>query len=274
MPFPVLYLFSDFLYFVLYYVIRYRKKVVLQNLRNAFPGKTDKEINRICKGFFHHLCDMMLEVIKLLTISKKSILKHCHFDPVSKALLEKLAKEDKSIILVMGHIGNWEWAGHPYSLLLKHQLYVLYHPVANKYFDKLMYRIRTKNGTKLIPMNSAYKEMLRHKDELTTTVFIADQTPQPKSAHWTTFLNQETPVFKGTEVIAKKMNFAVVYGRVKKVKRGYYEMSAELLTENPASLPDGQLTEMHTKRLEQDILAQPETWLWSHKRWKHKRPIS
>lgn len=273
LPFPILFLLSDFFYFVLYYVVGYRKKVVLQNLRNAFPDKSDAEITRLCKDFFHYLCDLILEVVKMITIGKKAILKHCRFEPASKALLEKLASENKSIILVMGHIGNWEWAGHPYSLLLKHQLNVIYHPVANKYFDRLMYRTRTKNGTKLIPMNNAYKEMLLHKNELTTTVFLADQTPQPNNAYWMTFLSQDTPVFKGTEIIAKKIGIAVVYACVKRVKRGYYDMYAELLTEDPASLPNGVLTEMHTKRLERDILAQPETWLWSHKRWKHKRPV-
>jgi KDO2-lipid IV(A) lauroyltransferase len=274
LPFPLLFLLSDFLYFVLYYVIGYRKKIVVQNLRNAFPDKTDKEINRICKNFFHYLCDLVLETLKMLTISKEGILKHCRFDPASKALLEKLADEQKSFILVMGHLGNWEWSGHPFSLLLKHKLYVLYHPIGNKYFDRLMYHIRTRNGTKLIPMSQAYKEMLLHKNELTSTAFIADQTPQPQNGYWTTFLNQDTPIFKGTEIIAKKMNRAVVYASVKRVKRGYYDMYATLLTDNPASLPDGQLSEMHTRKLEQDIIAQPETWLWSHRRWKHKRPVN
>ena len=273
LPFPVLFLLSDFLYFLIYYVAGYRKKVVLENLRNAFPEKSDKEIKRICKDFFQYLCDLMLETLKMLTISTNGILEHCKFAPGSKEVFDKLADENKSLILVMGHVGNWEWSGHPFSLLLRHQLYVLYHPLANKYFDRLMYHIRTQNGTKMMPMRNAYKEMLLHKNELTATAFIADQTPQPNNAYWIKFLNQDTPVFKGTEVIAKKMNLAVVYACVKRVKRGYYEMHAELLTEDPASLPDGKLSEMHTTRLEQDILAQPETWLWSHRRWKHKKPV-
>jgi Kdo2-lipid IVA lauroyltransferase/acyltransferase len=274
LPFPVLYVFSDFLYLVIYYVIGYRKKVVLENMRNAFPEKSDAEIRRICKEFFKYLCDLVLETIKTMTISKKEIISHCRFDPASFDLLSRLAGENKSIIMVMGHYGNWEWAGHPYSLLLKKfQLFVLYHPVENKHFDKLMYDIRTRNGTKLIDMKHTYKEMLAHRNEVTTTVFIADQTPQPSSAYWTTFLNQETPVFKGSEVIARKLNLPVVYAYMKRVKRGYYEMFAELLTENPAAMADGELTELHTKRLEQQIMAQPETWLWSHRRWKHKRPV-
>lgn len=274
LPFPVLYLLSDFVYFILYYLTGYRKKVVLQNLRNSFPNKTDAEINRLCKDFFHYLCDLMLETIKTLTITPESMLKHCRFNPAALTLFNKLAEEQKSIILVMGHWGNWEWSGHPCSLLLKQQLYVLYHPIANKYFDRLMYHIRTRTGTKLIPMKAAYKEMLNHRNELTATAFIADQTPQPNSAYWTTFLNQDTPVFKGTEVIAKKLNYPVVYASIKKVKRGYYEMFAEVLVANPATTADGEISELHTRRLEQDILAQPATWLWSHRRWKHKRPAT
>lgn len=274
LPFPVLYLLSDFLFVIIYYVTGYRKRVVMQNMRNAFPDKTEKELNRLCKDFFHYLCDLILETLKTLTISKKAILEHCKFDPKSFALFEQLAKDNQSVILVIGHFGNWEWSGHPCSLLLKQQMYVLYHPVANKYFDRLMYHIRTRTGTKLMPMQTAYKEMLKHRDELTITAFIADQTPQPKGAYWTTFLNQDTPVFKGTEVISKKLNMPVVYATIRKVKRGYYEMFAEILVADPSKTAEGEISELHTRRLERNILSQPETWLWSHRRWKHKRPTS
>ncbi len=273
LPFPVLYLLSDFLYVIIYYVTGYRKKVVMQNMRNAFPEKTEKELNRLCKDFFHYLCDLILETLKTLTISKEAIIEHCKFDPKSFALFEQLAKDNQSVILVIGHFGNWEWSGHPCSLLLKHQMYVLYHPVANKYFDKLMYHIRTRTGTKMMPMRTAFKEMLQHRNELTITAFIADQTPQPNGAYWTTFLNQDTPVYKGTEVISKKLNMPVVYASIRKVKRGYYEMFAEILVADPSKTAEGEISELHTRRLEQDILSKPETWLWSHRRWKHKRPI-
>ena len=274
LPFAVLYLFSDLLFLILFRCVGYRKKVVLQNLRNAFPGKTDEEINVICKAFYHNLCDFMVETFKILTISKKGILERCKFNPESLAVFSKYADEGKSVIMVMGHMGNWEWAGHPFSLLCRQRLVVLYHPLANKYFDRLMYRMRGRFGTRMIPMKTAFKHMLAHKNELTATVFISDQTPMPENAYWTTFLNQNTPVFKGTEVIAKKMNLPVVYCCVKKVKRGYYEMFTETLVENPAATGDGEISEMHTRRLEQDIIAQPESWLWSHKRWKYKKPVN
>jgi len=274
LPFAVLYLFSDLLFLILFRCVGYRKKVVRQNLRNAFPGKTDEEINVICKAFYHNLCDFMVETFKILTISKKGILERCKFNPESLAVFSKYADEGKSVIMVMGHMGNWEWAGHQFSLLCRQRLVVLYHPLANKYFDRLMYRMRGRFGTRMIPMKTAFKHMLAHKNELTATVFISDQTPMPENAYWTTFLNQNTPVFKGTEVIAKKMNLPVVYCCVKKVKRGYYEMFTETLVENPAATGDGEISEMHTRRLEQDIIAQPESWLWSHKRWKYKKPVN
>jgi len=274
LPFAVLYLFSDLLFLILFRCVGYRKKVVRQNLRNAFPGKTDEEINVICKAFYHNLCDFMVETFKILTISKKGILERCKFNPESLAVFSKYADEGKSVIMVMGHMGNWEWAGHPFSLLCRQRLVVLYHPLANKYFDRLMYRMRGRFGTRMIPMKTAFKHMLAHKNELTATVFISDQTTMPENAYWTTFLNQNTPVFKGTEVIAKKMNLPVVYCCVKKVKRGYYEMFTETLVENPAATGDGEISEMHTRRLEQDIIAQPESWLWSHKRWKYKKPVN
>jgi len=271
LPFPVLYLFSDVLCFILYTCIGYRKEVVLDNLRSSFPEKPKEDLEKISRAFYHNLCDFMVETFKILTISKKGIIRHCAFTNQCLAVFARYASEGKSVIMVMGHMGNWEWAGHPFSLLCRQQLVVLYHPLSNKYFDSLMKHMRGRFGTRMIPMNTAFRQMLAHKNELTATVFISDQTPMPESAWWTTFLNQETAVFKGTEVIARKLNIPVVYCCVRKLKRGYYEMHAETLVENPGSTKDGEITEMHTKRLEQDIIAQPESWLWSHRRWKHKR---
>lgn len=271
LPFPALYAVSDGLYLLLYRVLGYRKDVVLANLRNSFPDKTDEEIQRIAKNYYKYLCDLFLETFKTLTINKKTMLKHCYFNPKAKALFDKLAEENKSIILVLGHLGNWEWAGNTVSLQLKQQLYVIYHPISNKYFDWLMYKMRTRFGTKLIAMKDTFREMLENRAELNATAFIADQTPAPESAYWTTFLNQDTPVFKGTELIARKINYPVVYATVKRVKRGEYELLAEMLCEVPKATTEGEISELHTRKLERDIIAQPEIWLWSHRRWKHKR---
>lgn len=271
LPFPVLYLLSDGIYFLLYYVSGYRKKVVEENLRNAFPEKSDREIEKISREFYRYLCDLFLETFKTLTISKKKMVNHCSFHPDTVALFEQLAADRKSAILVMGHKGNWEWAGNTFSILCPQQLYVIYHPLANPHFNGLIYKMRTRFGTRLIAMQDTFRDMLANRKEVNATAFIADQTPHPQNAHWMTFLQQDTPVFKGTEKIAQKMNQPVVYVSVQRIKRGYYTVGAELLFSQPAGIPDGEITEAHTRKLEEDIIAQPATWLWSHRRWKHKR---
>ncbi len=273
LPFPVFYLVCDGFYFFIFYVLGYRKKVVLQNLRNSFPEKSEKEINRLCKDFYHYLCDLFPETFKTLTIGKQSMLKRCTLDPNAKEIFDRYYSEGKSIMLVMGHYGNWEWAGNTFSLTCKQKLYVIYHPLSNKYFNGLIYRMRTRFGTGLIAMKDTYKDMVNHKETITATAFIADQTPRPDNAFWTTFLNQDTPVFWGTEKIARKIDFPVVYISVHRVKRGYYTINAEVLSEHPRATGDGEISAMHTARLEEDIRRQPEIWLWTHKRWKHKRPI-
>lgn len=271
LPFPLLYLLSDFFYFIIYTVAGYRKGVVLTNLRNSFPDKTEAEITQLSKDYYHYLCDITLETFKTLTISKEKMLKHCEFDESALNIFKNLSDQNKSAILTMGHLGNWEWAGNSFSLLCPQQLFVIYHPLTNKYFDGLIYRMRTRFGTGLIPMNSVFKDMLRNRSKSTVTAFISDQTPSPENAHWMIFLNQETPVFKGTEVIAKKLDYPVVYATIKRTGRGYYKVFAEVLVEHPKETKEDYITELHTRRLEQDIINWPEIWIWSHRRWKHKR---
>lgn len=271
LPSPLLYIVSDFFYLILFYLVGYRKKVVFRNLRNAFPEKSEKELKCIAKKYFKYFCDLLLETFKTLTISHANALKHCSFTPEAILLFNKYYEQKKNIIVVMGHHGNWEWGGNTFSLMLKNQLYVIYHPLTNSYFDKLIYRMRTRFGTKLIEMKNTFKDMLRDKHIISATAFIADQTSAPESAYWTKFLNQDTPVFRGVEKIAQKLNYPVVFLAINRVSRGYYVMNAETLFENPATTADGEISEAHTKRLEQEIINQPETWLWSHRRWKHKQ---
>ena len=271
-PFPFYYGLSDLMFFFLYTVFGYRKKVVMTNLRNSFPEKSEAELKAIMRKYYSYLCDITLETFKTLVISKKAALKRCKLKPEALELFNKYADEGKSIIIVMGHFGNWEWGGNTFSLLCKQQLYVIYHPLTNPYFNKLIYDMRMRFGTKLIDMKDTFKDMVKARNEVNATAFIADQTPHPENAYWTTFLNQDTPVFKGTEKIAQKMNYPVVYLTINRLKRGYYEISAETLFENPKDTVEGEISEAHTKKLEKDIIAQPEIWLWSHRRWKHKRP--
>ena len=271
LPFSVLYALSDGMYFLIYQVLGYRKDVVLDNLRKSFPQKTDEEIVEISKKYYRHLCDLFLETFKTLTITNRKMLKHCRVSKDAKDLFDNVAAENRNVILVMGHNGNWEWGGNSFSIECQQQLFVIYHPLSNKYFDGLMYKMRSRFGTKLIPMKDTFKAMVSNKSGLNATAFIADQTPAPDNAYWTNFLNQDTPVFWGTEKISKKMNYPVIYVNIEKYKRGHYELLAEMLCENPKETGEGEITELFTRRLEQDIIAQPETWLWSHRRWKHKR---
>jgi KDO2-lipid IV(A) lauroyltransferase len=275
LPFPLLYLVSDGLYFIGFYIVGYRKKVVYTNLKNSFPEKSEKELRRLQKQYYHYLCDLVLETFKTLSIRPSKMLKRCTIKPEAGKLLDALYDENRNIILVMGHYGNWEWAGIAFSKTRKHQLFVIYHELKSKYFNKLIIKMRTRFGTKLIPMQNTIRDMMLAASDknrpLSATAFITDQTPFPEKAYWMTFLNQDTPVFTGTEKISRKLNYPVVYVSVKKIKRGYYEIDAELLFRNPVETKDGEITDRHTKRLEKDIINLPSTWLWSHRRWKHSR---
>jgi KDO2-lipid IV(A) lauroyltransferase len=272
LPFWILYGVSDFFFLLLYYVIGYRKKVVLDNLRKSFPDKTKEEIKKIQFKFYRYFCDFILEILKTLTVSKKTMLKRCKLNENAQSLFDKYYREKKSVIIVMGHYGNWEWAGNTFSILGKHQLYVIYHALTNKYFNNLIIGMRERFGTKLIEMKNTSRDMFSNKDELNATAFIADQTPRPERAYWTKFLNQDTPVFWGTEKIAQKVNYPVIFVTIKRIKRGYYEIFAETLIENPVDTTEGEISEMHTRKLEKEIIDQPEIWLWTHRRWKHKKP--
>jgi KDO2-lipid IV(A) lauroyltransferase len=273
LPFRLLYVVSDGMYWLLFKMIGYRRSVVLTNLRNSFPERTEAELQVIADRFFRWFCDLTLETLKTLTISPEEVRKRVEFRNID--LLRHYAREGRSVILVLGHYGNWELAGARYSQERDiPQLYVIYHPLANGRFDRLMHRMRTRHGTKLYTMREASKAMLRDKDQLTATAFIADQTPAPERAYWMRFLEQDTPVFLGTETLARKLDQPVIYISITRPRRGYYCMALELLAAEPTGTYPGVITEAHTRRLEADIRNVPELWLWTHRRWKHKRPTS
>jgi KDO2-lipid IV(A) lauroyltransferase len=270
LPFKLLYLLSDGFYVLVYTVFAYRKKIVTENLKQSFPDKSSAELEHIRRGFYHYLCDLALETIKTLSISPAVLKKHFSHDDIS--VLENYFNENQSVIIIMGHLGSWELGGAYFSQILVHQVYAIYHPMANRHFDRFFCRMRTRSGARLYPMKDAFKGMIRNRNEVTATVFIADQTPAPENAHWMTFMNQDTPVLKGTEIIARKLDYPVIYVSAIREKRGQYKIHFELLVEHPQRLTKNELTEVHTKRLQQDIIDYPETWLWSHRRWKHKKP--
>jgi len=269
LPFWALYLVSDVLYFLVFYVVGYRRKVVAKNLRNSFPEKTEKEILTLSKKYYQYLCDLTLESLKKITMSKEDALKHCKFH--NPEILNRFKSENRSVILLMGHYGNWEWAGSSFTLSTDYQLYVIYKVLSNPYFEKLMVVSRTMFGTRLIKVENTLRDMLANKSNPATYAFIADQTPFPQGAYWTTFLNQDTPLFTGAEKLAKKLNYPVVFVNVKRVKRGYYEVFPEVLFEEPKLCKENEITEVYIRRLETEINKMPETWLWSHRRWKYTR---
>lgn len=189
-------------------------------------------------------------------------------------VFENFEKQKQSIVGVMGHCGNWEWGAIAYQFYFKQLITGVYHPLSNKNFDAFMLKLRGRMGGNIVAMKNLYRELLslKQKGIPTTVGLIADQTPPPESAYWTTFLNQDTPVFNGPEKLARKFNYPLVYVGVKKLKRGYYQMDATVLTLHPNELREGELSELHTRALEKNIVEQPHIWLWTHKRWKHKRP--
>ena len=272
LPFPVLYLVSDVLYLVLYKLAGYRTGVVRANLRKSFPEKSAEELRTIERTFYRWFCDLVVETLKTLTITPAQV--NARVSVSGEEVLEKYFNERRSVILVMGHWGNWELGGARFSQLGMHQLYVIYHPLQNKWFDGLVHHMRTRLGNRLYAMSDTMKGMLRDRGRATATAFIADQTPPPERAYWTTFLNQDTPVFFGTEKIAAKLGYPIIYVGIERVRRGHYLMRFEELVPDPSRSAEGEITELHTRRLEQDIRRLPSYWLWSHRRWKHGRPLA
>jgi KDO2-lipid IV(A) lauroyltransferase len=270
LPFWAMYLVSDFFYFILR-LTGYRKGVIFKNLKNSFPEKSEIEIKKLGGEYYRYLCDLIFETLKTLRMTETQTLKRCVFH--NQSWLTKLCEEHKSIIIVMGHYGNWEWAGPSFTLSTGFQLVVIYRQLSHPYFEKMTAGMRTRFGTRITPIEKTLRDMVANQKQVTATAFIADQATVTKSAHyWTTFLNQDTAVFTGPEKLAKRFNYPVVYMNVNRVARGYYEVTPELLFENPAATADNEISETFIKRLEKEISVDPVPWLWSHKRWKHKRP--
>lgn len=263
--------------FVLYYIIPYRKKIVRNNLIQSFPEKNIHEIKKIEKEFYRFLCRTIVETIKLISISKKELKKRCTYTPEFHQIFNHFYSEKKDVLVLMGHLGNWEWAGAAFNLYFSSPLYVLYHPLSIIPFNKLMITIRTRFGTRLIPMQIAYRYLLANTQKSAVFTFIADQCPSPQNAFWMNFLNQDTPVYYNPEVIARKLNLPVVFVWTNQLKKGYYRIDAKILASdiagrNSENVPYP-IMEAFMKQLENKIKQQPEIWLWSHKRWKHKRTI-
>jgi KDO2-lipid IV(A) lauroyltransferase len=269
LPLSILYLLSDFLYIVFYRLIKYRIKIVRENLSKSFPEKSDAEKTLIEKKFYKYLCDLLVESIKGFTISDKELKKRMVFNNLD--LIEQLYQEQKSAIIIMGHCGNWEWVCRSGPLFMQNRLVGVYKPLTNKYFDQLMNKTRTAFGVEQIPMAQIARYIMVQKTPF-LLILIADQSPSDKeSANWLEFLNQETAVLPGAEKIALKFNLPVYFTYVNSYKRGYYTCNTKLIVEEPQATSDGMISNLHSKELENNINHNPHNWLWSHRRWKLKR---
>ena len=272
LPLRIQYLLSDLLFVLNFLFIGYRKKVVYLNLRNSFPEKSNKDIRSITRKFYRHLFDQMIESIALMHMSPRKILKHNRFK--NPEVIEDLYKKNKGVILILGHYGNWEWLVS-LQMLVSYKTLAIYKQLNNKYFDRMYINIRSRYGMTPVPMNRILRELIsrEQKNELTLTYSLSDQRPLYRHIqYWTRFLNQDTPVDLGTEKIARKMNLAVVFSKMRKIRRGIYETEFIPLFENSRETKEHEITDKYLSILEKTIIERPELWLWTHKRWKHIKP--
>lgn len=268
LPFRVLYVFSDGLYGLIYHIIGYRKKVVMHNLKIAFPQKTELERIIIAKKFYHNLIDYFFESIKLLTITDKEFYKRCtgDFDEINR-----IAATGTNIELLCGHQFNWEYANRIYSKRLTIPFVLVYMPLTNKIVDRIFKKIRLKHNTVLIDATNYKKDMLGVYKKQYTLALVADQNPANlKASFWLNFFYRPTPFLYTPEKNAQRNNLPVGFAGFKKIKRGYYKFETIVITRNAANTEKGELTKKYRDFLEQEIREQPENYLWSHRRWKNE----
>lgn len=245
----------------------------MQNIRNSFPEKTSEEHTEIAKKFYHHLCDLIMESLKTFTISHKQV--HKRMICKNPETVNRYFEKNKSVILAGGHYNNWELFAVAIDEIVKHQSIGIYLPLKNKFFDEKMRRTRSKYGLRMISTRTVKQVFEQEKNNLTAIVFAIDQSPsKPDNCYWTKFLKQDTAVSFGTEKYAKEYDYPVIFGRVFKPKRGHYVLEFEMACEHPTQTANGEITRKITEMLEEDILLQPEFWLWSHRRWKLKKPLN
>ena len=271
LPFRLLYLFSDFVYLIVYYVIGYRKKTVRENLALALPHLSDEERLIIEKKSFRHWCDMFLEMIKTMTISNTEINKRFVF--INMEVYKKLEAQEKSIAIMLAHYASYEWV-ISMNAYVKFSAFAIYKKLANPYFDKLVRDIRSRFKANLITTKETIPVIIENNRNKLLSIygFASDQSPKISSAfHWQKFMGIEVPVHTGAEMLSKKYDMNVIFLKVTKVKRGYYQAIFEVLSENAKEVPNYEITDKFLKLVEQQILEAPEYYLWTHKRWKHKR---
>lgn len=266
LPLRILYFFSDFAYFNLYYVFGYRKKVVMDNLRNAFPEKTEIERQKIAKKFYRNLTDTFLESIKLISIPEKRINRHVDAD---LSVLERLHREGRKCQLHLGHNFNWELASFVFPLRSQFLYLAVYMPIGNKVVDRIFLKIRQRTGGIFLPATNMREAIAPYRDKQYLLALVADQNPgHPGNAYWFNFFGRPTPFLKAPEKAARNFNIPVVFAYIHKNRRGHYDAALTLAHENPSELPEAELTRQYVKYLQQVITQYPDMWLWSHRRWK------
>ncbi len=269
LPFGLLYLFSDVLFVFLYHIFKYRRTVVQANLANAFPGKSEVEQQGIEKRYYRFLADMIVESVKSISITEAELKKRYQFEHLE--IISDYLNAGRSVIAVSGHYGNWEWGPLGIASELNYDVLVVYKPLSDKRFDGLINQIRSRFGTVMIPMKQTFRKVAEYKNKPHVLVLVGDQTPtKEESQYFTNFLNQPTAVYLGIEKIAIKTKNPIIYFSIKRIKRGYYKSTVKSLVDCPEQYAEYEITNAHTRELENLILDDPEYWLWSHRRWKFK----
>ena len=269
--FTIIYLISDFLYYVLYYVFSYRKSVVRENLKLAFPKMPKKERLKLEKNIFRNLTDVFLETFKSINVSEEELKKRFVFK--YPEVLERVYNNNQNVIVMCSHYCCWEWVFGVRNVT-NFKINAIYKQLSNKYFDRLTKSRRSKFGANMIKTKDTFKEISRKSElkELNWYGFASDQSPKKsKAVYWNYFLNNWVPIHIGAEVIAKKYNMAIVFMDVQKIKRGYYEASFSLITDKPKDFKDFQLTEKYIRIVEKQIQNKPEYYTWTHRRFKHRQ---
>ena len=271
LPFRLFYWFSDCIYILVYYIIGYRKKIVRNNILIALPHLSEEKRLLIEKKFYHHMCDMFLEMIKTMSISSEEMKER--FKITNIELLKEYEQKNKSIILLAAHYASWEWL-LSINESTSFKCYGVYKKVNNKYFDAKVRAIRSKFKSILVTTDNTIALINDNEKNGVMSLYglASDQSPQVhKTFHWQQFMGITVPVHTGAEMLAKRYDLEVVFAKVKKVKRGYYEATFVPIANNPKSIPDYEITDAYLKEVEQQILEAPEFYFWTHKRWKHRR---
>jgi KDO2-lipid IV(A) lauroyltransferase len=269
-PFRLLYGFADLIYYMVYYIIGYRKKVVFTNLQNSYPGKSKREITAIAKGFYHHFADMLIESMKAFNMTEDEVVRRYKFK--NTAFLEEFYKQGRQMICVAGHYGNWEWAGIASGTQLWHKPVGFYKPLSNKFIDRYIQRTRVRGRSRLASILKTAETFRTDWGEPSMFYMVADQSPSStRLAFWVNFMNQDTATLHGPEKYARLFDLPVVIASARRVKRGYYEVEFKMLEPEPLKTKTGEITGRYMQMLEELINENPQYYLWSHRRWKLSR---